>query len=489
MNFVKIGSLKSVESFKEHLAGISKEVPVDGRILPAPQSPLARPLEARPGGFVIGNRWAIQPMEGWDGAADGNPTELTLRRWRHFGLSGAKLIWGGEAVAVRPDGRANPNQLVIAENTLAGLDRLRAALVEAHGERFGGDRGLFVGLQLTHSGRFSRPEKKAEPRPRIAYRHPILDRRVGVTNDSAVLSDAEVETIIGDFVRAARRARQIGFHFVDLKHCHGYLLHEFLGAHTRPGRYGGSFENRTRLLRELVAGVRREAPELEIGVRVSIFDTIPFRPDPARSGGRQLGPGVPEEFSQLLPYRWGFGVDPTDPARGNFSEGIRFLELCQALGLYLINLSAGSPYYNPHLQRPAAFPPSDGYEPPEDPLRGVARHLLAARDLKRRFPELRIVGSALSYLQDYLPHVAQAAVREGWMDFAGIGRMALAYWDLPADCLEGRGLDRKRLCRTFSDCTTGPRQGLPSGCYPLDPFYAGRPEAEALKAVKSGRKP
>jgi 2,4-dienoyl-CoA reductase-like NADH-dependent reductase (Old Yellow Enzyme family) len=498
MSFPKIGSFRDVDAFRRHLEAVVGEAPVDDGVVAGAASPLAQDAVLADGvdgaggadgarSLRIGNRWAIHPMEGWDGETDGTPSALTERRWQHFGESGAKLIWGGEAVAVRFDARANPNQLVIAEKTLAGLAALRSALIEAHRARWGGVDGLVIGLQLTHSGRFSKPHRKDRFEPRVAYRHPILDRRFSVTSDAQVLTDAEVEGLIGDFVRAAKQAREIGFDFVDLKHCHGYLLHEFLGAHVRPGRYGGSFENRTRILRELSAGIRREAPGLAIGVRASIFDRIPFRPDPARSDGRKLGPGIPEDFAALLPYRWGFGVREDDPREPSLEEGARLLGLLRDLGIRLVNISAGSPYYNPHIQRPAYYPPSDGYAPPEDPLAGVFHQLRAARELKRRFPELLLVGSAFSYLQDFLPQVAQAVVREGWMDFAGLGRMVLSYWDLPGDCLEGRPLDKKRFCRTFSDCTTAPRNGLVSGCFPLDRFYAERPEAEALKRIKAER--
>ena len=481
--YPRIGSLRSVEAFRNLLTSFAPELEVDDEILTADRSPLALPLKVRD--FAVGNRWTIHPMEGWDGEEDGSPGELTRRRWRHFGESGAKLIWGGEAVAVRSDSRANPNQLVIADRTLAGLEALRRTLLDAHAGRFGGTDDLLLGLQLTHSGRFSRPHRMDRPEPRVAYRHPILDRRVGIENDKAVLSDAEVDGLIEDFVVAARRAWSMGFRFVDIKHCHGYLLHEFLGAHVRPGPYGGSFENRTRLLREIVRGVRSEAPGCEIAVRVSLFDTIPFRSDPQASDGGRTGLGVPEDSSGRLPYRFGFGVDPDDPTRFDLAEGKKLLALFRDLDIRLVNISGGSPYYNPHVQRPALYPPSDGYRPPEDPLAGVVRHLRIVRDLKREYPDLILVGSALSYLQEYLPHVAQSLVRNGWMDSVGIGRMVLSYWDLPADSLERGELSRKRLCRTFSDCTTAPRNGLVSGCFPLDPHYDALPEAATLRQIKS----
>ncbi|HKF26065.1 MAG TPA: hypothetical protein VKB24_08815, partial [Candidatus Acidoferrum sp.] len=417
---------------------------------------------------------------------DGRPSEYTMRRWRRFGQSGAKLIWGGEAVAVNREGRANPNQLVIGEHTREGLAALRAALIEEHKKSVGTDAGLLIGLQLTHSGRYCRPNADGKPKPRILYRHPILDGRLNLPADYPVLSDGDVRSIIEDFHGAARIAWDLGFDFVDVKHCHGYLGHEFLSAHMREGNYGGSFENRTRFLREVVEGIRAVAPRLSIGVRLSAFDTIPFRPDPARSLPRKPGPGIPERQEQLVPYRWGFGVDANRPTEPDLSEAAKFLALLEELQIRLVNITAGSPYYNPHVQRPALFPPSDGYLPPEDPLIGVARQLRATRELKQLFPNLLFVGTAYTYLQDFLPHVAQAAVREGWVDAVGLGRMTLAYPEILWDAANGRAVQHKRVCRTFSDCTTAPRNGLPSGCYPLDVYYKSSEMAVKLAAIKKG---
>lgn len=479
-DYVKIGSLPRVDAFIEALRCLNLLIPCDREVLLGDASPLAQPIHVD--GLTIGNRFAVQPMEGWDGTLDGKPSELTFRRWRRFGSSGAKLIWGGEAVAVQHDGRANPNQLLLNEDTRDDIARLRDALVEEHRKARGTTDGLTIGLQLTHSGRYSRPNDK--PEPRILYRHPILDRRLNLPQDYPVLTDGEIRQIIDSFVRAAKMAWQMGFDFVDIKHCHGYLGHEFLSAHTREGDYGGSFENRTRFLREVVQGIRADAPGLHIGVRLSAFDMIPFRPDPATSRPGKPGIGVPEPFEHLLPYRWGFGVNPQNPLEPDLTETVAFLKLLSDLDIHLVNLSAGSPYYNPHIQRPALYPPSDGYQPPEDPLVGVARQMQTVQSLKAQFPNLVFVGTAYTYLQEYIPHVAQAAVREGWTDLVGLGRMMLAYPDLPRDVLEARPLQTKRLCRTFSDCTTAPRNGLPSGCYPLDEFYKRSPLAERLKAVK-----
>lgn len=187
---------------------------------------------------------------------------------------------------------------------------------------------------------------------------------------------------------------------------------------------------------------------------------------------------------RLIPYRWGFGVDSSNPVQTDLTETIRFLSCLEQLGVQLTNLTGGSPYYNPHIQRPALYPPSDGYQPPEDPLVGVARHMEVTRWMKQKFPKLIFVGSAYSYLQDFLPHAAQAAVRQDWVDSVGLGRMVLTYPELLWDATEGREIQRKRICRTFSDCTTAPRKGLPSGCYPLDPFYKTSALAERLNAAK-----
>ncbi len=479
---MRLGSFKDVAQFKEYFRQVGVAIPCDQEVQVGAQSPLLQPLQR--GNISIGNRIAINPMEGWDGTRDGRPSEHTLRRWRRFGQSGAKLIWGGEAVAVNHDGRANPNQLVIAEHSRAGLAQLRDALIEEHKKVCGSDDGLLIGLQLTHSGRYCRPNAHGRPEPRTLYRHPILDRRLNLGADYPVLTDGEIRGIIENFHHAARIASDLGFDFVDIKHCHGYLGHEFLSAHTREGNYGGDFVNRTRFLREVAQGIRAVRPQLKIGVRLSAFDTIPYRPDPAKSSPGKPGPGIPEPHENLLPYRWGFGVNPQRPTQPDLTEAVRFLALLQELGIHLVNLTAGSPYYNPHVQRPALFPPSDGYLPPEDPLVGVARQLRAARELKQRFPELLIVGTAYTYLQDFLPNVAQAALRENWIDSIGLGRMILAYPESLWDAAHGRAVERKRVCRTFSDCTTAPRNGLPSGCYPLDAHYKNSELAVKLAAIK-----
>jgi 2,4-dienoyl-CoA reductase-like NADH-dependent reductase (Old Yellow Enzyme family) len=474
--FPKIAQFKDASALRARLAELGLDLPIDDRVLTRDEgSTMAAPFDVA--GFQVGNRWCIHPMEGWDANRDGSPSAHTLRRWRNFGASGAKLIWGGEAAAVRPDGRANPNQTLATAENRAGLAALLGELTSTHRQRFGRTDDMLVGLQLTHSGRFARPNSKALE-PKVAYHHPLLDEKFAVDpgDDSIVWTDDELETLIDEFLAAARLARDVGFQFVDVKACHGYLIHEFLSARTRSGQYGGDFEGRTRLLTTIIRRIRAELPGLLIGVRLSVFDTVPF------VTSRETG--KPMSYEHLLPYSYGFGVDPHDPLKIDLAEPLRMIQTLADLGVAMINISCGSPYYCPHLQRPAAFPPSDGYQPPEDPLDSAWRQIDVARQCKAAFANLAMVGTGYSYLQDFAPNVAQAVVRAGWIDFVGLGRMVLAYPELPADTLAGRPLARKRICRTFSDCTTAPRNGLASGCYPLDPYYKQLPEADLLGQLK-----
>ena len=477
MAYKRVAQLRTWEQFTAYCEAVGADLPVDAVAERGPQTPLAQSYRYRD--RHLSNRFSILPMEGWDGTADGKPSELTRRRWRRFGRSGAKLTWGGEAVAVRHDGRANARQLVINDATAASLAQLRCDLLDAHAEKFGAADDLYIGLQLTHSGRFCRPNGP-DLEPLVLYRHPVLDEKFGLASDDCVMSDGDIERLIADFGRAAFLAQEAGYDFVDIKHCHGYLGHEFLSAVDRGGKYGGGFENRTRFLRETVALIRQSAPGLDIGVRLSAIDWIPFRPGADRIG-------EPSPFAGArYPYAFGgdgagTGIDLTEP--------IRFLQLLRELDIQLVCITAGSPYYNFHIQRPAVFPPSDGYLLPEDPLVGVARQIKITAELKAAFPDLTIVGSGYSYLQDWLPNVAQATVRDGMTDFVGLGRMALSYPELPSDLLAGRPAQRKRICRTFSDCTTAPRNGMVSGCYPLDDYYKSRPEYDQLMAIKKKSTP
>jgi 2,4-dienoyl-CoA reductase-like NADH-dependent reductase (Old Yellow Enzyme family) len=464
VRITQVKHLTTRDALLAHLDTIRVDIPLTegvdaGRVL-------AAPVEVRDGSagvLTVPNRLAALPMEGWDGTTDGRPTDLVRRRWSRIGASGCGLVWG-EATAVRPDGRANPNQLVLDETTVDDIASLRALL--------GPDQ--VGGLQLTHSGRYARPD--GEPAPRTAYAHPMLDARARASA-ADVLTDDDLAELTECYVDAAVLARGAGFDFVDIKHCHGYLLHELLSAHDRPGPYGGDLANRTRFLRDVVAGIRRRAPDLAIAVRLSAFDLRPF------TAGED-GVGVPDGTGA---YPHAFGGDGTGLGI-DLTETHELLDQIESLGIGLVSTTAGSPYYNPHVQRPAYFPPSDGYQPPEDPLVGVARQLAATAEIAARHPALTIVGSGYSYLQEWLPDVAGSVVAAGGASLVGLGRMMLSYPELAADVLAGRPVQPRSLCRTFSDCTTAPRSGLVSGCYPIDPFYKEHPQRlELARAKKAAR--
>lgn len=470
MNYPKIASFKSRKAFCTYLAEEKIDIPLAKLTA---TSALATSTVCS--GRTVGNRWAILPMEGWDCSEDGTPSELTQRRWMHFATSGAKLIYGTEAAAVMHTGRSNPRQLIAAKHTESELKTLCDDMHRAHREKFGTDNDLLIGLQLTHSGRYSHPNKSDIRESQNAYEHPLLDQKFGKGH---IVTDDEVRDIIRHFITAAGVAHRAGFDFIDIKHAHGYLGHEFLTAHDRKGPYGGSFENRTRFFREIATGIRDAYPDIILSARLSIFDILPFIKGPNEVG-------IPMAWDQEKPYPYAFGSDVTglemDP---DLKEPVAFVRMMQDHGVDFICATIGSPYYNVHMQRPAYFPVCDGYLPPQNPLYNVARHLKAVKCLRDHCPGVKMVAAGLTCLQEFLAPVAEAVIQRDEADFIGIGRMAITYPDYCADMLAGKAPDRRRICRTVGDCTNAPRNGMVSGCYPFDPFYKERPEAAHLKVVK-----
>ena len=478
MNYPRIPSFKTAESFREHLKEIGADIEVDDKILSAEEgSPLAQKISYH--GHEIGNRWCVLPMEGWDCLPNGAPSEYTRRRWMNFATSGAKLLFGCEACAVMKTGKSNTRQFMLTEETFDAIKQLREDMVKAHAEKFGTADDLYIGLQLTHSGRYSHPNDDAKLESVTAYQHPLLDERFHCNADN-VVKDEDIPEIVAHYGKAAKLAQKAGFDFVDIKVAHGYLGHEFLSAYTRPGKYGGSFENRTRFFREIAEGIKKAAPGLELSARLSIFDIFPFVKG-------EDGVGHPMEWEGHYPYAFGgdgTGMDMDE----NLEEPVKFVKMMQEYGVGLICATIGSPYYNVHMQRPAYYPVSDGYEMPENPLYNVSRHIKAVKRLRELCPGIKVVGSGYTCLQEYLPAAAEYAVKNNETDFVGIGRMVLSYPEICADSLAGKTLDRCRICRTFGDCTSAPRNGMISGCYPLDHFYKQLPEAERLKEIKKGLK-
>ena len=478
VEFRKIASFRSIDEFRAYAGAVGADLPIPEASEALDPSPYKVPFRYTSGitgkTTELTNRWAVLPMEGWDCLADGAPSGTARRRWLRFAESGASLIFGCEAAAVMKEGKANTRQMTITPQTYEAIGALREEMVARHVSLFG-DRPM-VGLQLTHSGRFSKPNDDARLESRTAYEHPYLDPKFHCTPKN-VLSDGEVEAIVEKFREAARLAYEAGFDFVDIKCAHGYLGHEFLSAHTRPGKYGGPFENRTRFFREIVEGIKQDVPGIDIAMRLSLGDMIPFAKGPD-------GVGEPTaRHTSENPYLFAFGGDGTGLGF-DFTEPAALVRLAHSLGIRMICATLGSPYYVPHIQRPAAFAVSDGYRPPEDPLLGAARQICAVRTMKSLCPECAFIASGMTYLQEYLPAVGGELLREEGADFVGIGRMVLSYPEICADSLAGKQLDRQKICRTFGDCTNAPRAGLISGCFPLDPFYKAHRDGTRLKEIK-----
>jgi 2,4-dienoyl-CoA reductase-like NADH-dependent reductase (Old Yellow Enzyme family) len=416
-------------------------------------APLFQPLAV--GGRRVGNRWCIHPMEGCDGEPDGRPGELTFRRYERFGAGGAKVIWG-EACAVTDEARANPRQVMLNESTKADFARLVADCRQAHRASNGDDSDLLIGLQLTHSGRYS------YRRPIIATPDPLLVGRYKVAADTPLVTDDELKRLVDDYVTAARLAVEVGFDFLDVKQCHRYLLNELLGARSRPGPYGGSLENRTRLARDIFQAIRAAVPgHILLATRMNVFDCIPFN-----------DPGVPVPHS--LPLANGWGMSESDPFTPDLTEPLAWVAEMRRLGVQLVNVTMGNPYAQPHVGRPFEYPPPDGYESPEHPLIGVDRHFKATEVIQRSQPDLAVVGTGYSYLQEFLPAAGAANVRDNRVSLVGVGRASLAQPDWVRQLLNHGQLDRKRVCRTFSYCTAlmrakaHPLGQYPTGCPPFD---------------------
>jgi 2,4-dienoyl-CoA reductase-like NADH-dependent reductase (Old Yellow Enzyme family) len=427
------------------------------------------------GRFTVGNSLAIHPMEGCDGTLDGRPDELTWRRYERFARGGAKLIWF-EATAVREDGRANTRQLWITRENVGDYARLLDMIRRVHREEYGSADDLLVPIQLTHSGRYSVPQRT------IAYHNPALDRKSKVPPDYPCISDDELARLEDDYVAAARLAWEAGFEAFDIKTTHGYLLSELMGAKTREGCYGGAVENRTRFMRNVMGKIRAVLGRgAMLCMRLGCFDGVPYYHDP------QTGLGVPSEFS--VPYA-GFGVDPLDPLQDDLADVKQAIACFRDAGLELLNVSLGCPYTNPHIGRPFEKPDEGNYEQPEHPLIGVDRHFRIAGELQRAFPELPMVGTGYTWLQKFAINAGAKNIADGNIRFVGIGRGALAYPEFAREAITHGELDERRVCKTLTYCTYLMRQKdhplgqWPTGCPPFDKEGYG----QIIKLQREGRR-
>ncbi|MBA4387710.1 MAG: hypothetical protein C0404_06995 [Verrucomicrobia bacterium] len=391
----------------------------------------------RIGGRITSNRFIVQPMEGFDAADDGGPGELAFRRYRRYAEGGSGLIWF-EATAVLPEARSNPRQLYINENNAAGYRKLVEATREAALNASGSE--VICVLQLTHSGRYSKPT--GIPKPIIAHHSPILDPKHKLPSDYPLVTDEYLDRLQEIYVEAAKLAREAGFDGVDVKSCHRYLVSELLASHTREGRYGGSFENRSRFLRETLARISKEVQGIFVTTRMNAFDAIE--------------------------YPHGFGVDQQDARKPDLAEPVKLAQTLRELGVPLLNVSIGNPYFNPHYGRPFDFPIKGMTAPAEHPLEAIVRFAKITRTIQDGVKGLPVVASGYTWLRHLLPQVAAGLIKSGWAGLMGQGRGAFAYPDSVRDVIASGLMDPAKCCVTCSACTQIMRDGGMTGCVVRD---------------------
>lgn len=436
--------LKTIEDLKQLCGQLNVSVDASEDV-----SVLSKPVQA--GNLFIPNSLAIHPMEGCDGDSRGRPGKLTLRRYERFAAGGAGLIWA-EAIAVVPQARANPRQLWLNENnkesfaTLIKLARQKAAQANGH------DHKPIIVAQLTHSGRYSKPQGIAQPI--IAQHDPYRDGMVAqpmpdstvkskIESGHPIVTDDYLDELQNDYVKAARLAFEVGFDAVDIKSCHGYLISELLACYNRQGKYGGSFENRTRFLLEVIDKIRSELGEDKpITARLGVYDAVPY------------------------PYGW--GVDKEDYRKPNLTEAKKLIELLRDRGVKMINITVANPYYNPHFGRPFDKPVIGGYNEPEHPLIGVSRLLDLNGQIQKQFTDIAIIGTGYSWLRTLFANVAAANKTKGRVTLVGAGRMAFAYPDFASDIINNGGLDADKVCISCSGCSQIMRDGGMTGCVVKD---------------------
>ena len=378
---------------------------------------------------VIANRAVFQPMEGCDCHEDGTPSDLTVAKYMNAARSGVGIIWF-EACAVCPEGRTNRGQMRITEENLGDFKSLLSDIRRVAREECGYEP--FMILQLTHSGRQSIT-------PMIAYRNPVYEARRPMSDDNLV-SDEYLDTLPALYAKSARLAKEAGFDGVDVKSCHGYLFQELLSAFNREGRYGGNFENRTRLYLDSVRAVKAEVGEdLAVVTRLSVSD--------------------------MVAYPNGFGTSADGEM--DLTETDMLVELLVEAGVEMLNVTIGNPYYNPHINRPYR---RGAYIAPEAAEVGLLRFEAAESHFKAKFPNLPIVASGVSYYREELMEKSEELLTRGVADFVGYGRVSIAYPELLRDYSEGK-FDSKKCCVACSKCTELMRAGCVSGCAVFNPYY------------------
>lgn len=372
------------------------------------------------------NRFCVHPMEGSDANENGSVTDLVTARYKSFAKGGSALIWF-EAVSLLSEGKAGAKQLVINEENIEGFKKL-IKTIKDEGMAANAFEPTVI-MQLTHSGRFSKPFGK--PQPMIAYHHPQLDKRHNIEEDLDCVSDDYLDRLPEKFAKAALLAQKAGFDGVDIKCCHRYLLHELLSAFERPGKYGGSYENRTRLLFSCFDAVLSELGQnMILATRLNGFDALPG----------------------------GFACDKADYMKADLKESIRLVKDLKAKGTDIFNITSGSPYYNSFVNRP------NDVEKDEDPLLGVSRMFEVVGQIQKAVGNTPVVGTGFSYLRQFLSYAASGEIKAGRCSMVGLGRMSLARPEYPKEIMENKKVDSRLLCTTCGRCAGLLRAGGPSYC-------------------------
>jgi len=383
------------------------------------------------------NSIAVLPMEGCDSERDGSPSELVKRRYRRFASGGAGLIWY-EACAVVHEGRANPLQMFMTKDNVSEFEKLlNEANAAAENSCGSGHKPVNI-LQLTHSGRYSRPNDK--PAPIVPQHDPMLDPRVFLDSDAPVVTNEYLDDLIEKYVQSAVLAKTAGFDGVDIKSCHRYLLSEILASHTREGKYGGSFENRTRFLLSVIREVRKAVGEdFILACRFNVFDAHPY------------------------PYGW--GVSRHDCWEPDITEPLKLTELLVKSGVNLLSNSSGNPYYRfPEVTRPFDLPTIGGETPHEHPLESIARLFDFTRQIQKAAGDVPVIGNGYTWLHQFLPYAGAANIENHACAMMGIGREAFAYPDAPKDILTKGAMTPQKCCIVCSKCTQIMRDHGRTGC-------------------------
>ena len=365
---------------------------------------------------LINNRIVFQPMECYDGTLEGAPSIYTKKRYRRFAEGGPGLIWF-ESVAVTDDGRSNPHQLFLRKDNLDEFKKLINNIKEWCYTKNGFEPVII--MQATHSGRYSAPE--GVKKPLIVYNNPFFESRQAL--ESTMVSDDYLKALEDEYIHSAILAQSAGFDGIDIKSCHKYLISDLFAAYTRKGEYGGSFENRTKFLRNVIGRCRQSTPDsFIVTTRLNMYDG--------------------------LPYPYGFGVNIHSGVEPDYSEGLELVRLLSA-DIELINITIGNPFINPHLNRPFD---KGGYLPPENPLVGVKRLIDTAKIVQQNNRKLKVVCSGLSYLKERSINLAAGCIEQGYSALAGFARMSLAYPNFPNEI--SKGLSLQNCCITCSRCST-----------------------------------